>query len=226
MHWEAELAESQAGMSSDVQLPWSHYLTVYSGERDESSTGRSRIRVNQSDLGVLHRELGTVFEPSWANFVIAYRQYGPATQTGEATDASSLSVDLSKPPQRIIASPLELIGVQVAVPTDNPDKKLLVASPFPDDPGQMREYLPKLMDLVTVRDGMPITGRVNINLADRDVLMGVPGIDTALAERILSARSLVPLSDPSRQHGGLAVDGRPCRPPAIAGLGGLDHHAR
>jgi hypothetical protein len=107
-------------------------------------------------------------------------------------------VDLSKPPQRIIASPLELIGVRVAIPTDSPDKKQIFASPFPDDPGQMREYLPKLMDLVTVRDATPITGRVNINLADRDVLLGVPGIDTALAERILSARTLVPLGDPSR----------------------------
>ena len=55
----------------------------------------------------------------------------------------------------------------------------------------MRDYLPKLMDQVTVRSGTPIVGRVNINLAERDVLAAIPGFDTALAERVISARTLV-----------------------------------
>ncbi len=197
--WESDLASAESSASSNVSLPWSHYLTVHSGEREESFEGRARILLNKSDLGVLHRELGAVLDPTWASFIVAYRQYGPTTESGEAADASSLSVDLSRPPQRTIQSPLELIGVRVAIPAANPEKKQIFASPFTADPSQMREYLPKLLDLVTVRDGTSIVGRVNINLAEREVLMGVPGIDDALAERIVSGRTLLPLDDSSRR---------------------------
>ena len=55
-------------------------------------------------------------------------------------------------------------------------RKQIFASPLTDDPGQMREYLPKLMDQVTVRSGTPIVGRVNINLAEREVLAAYPRI--------------------------------------------------
>ncbi|MHB8862095.1 MAG: hypothetical protein ACYC6N_06810 [Pirellulaceae bacterium] len=197
--WESDLVSSESGTSSSAALPWSYYLTVYSGEREETYEGEARVLLNQPDLGALHRALVAVLDPSWANFLVAYRQYGPSSESGEAADLASLPIDLSQPPQRMIQSPLELIGVRLAIPTADPEKKQIFASPFTEDPAQMREYLPKLMDLVTVRSGTPITGRVNINLAEREVLMGIPGIDDALAERILSARTLVPLDDPGRQ---------------------------
>ncbi len=96
--WEADLASSRDPRASQrhAQLPWSRCLTVYSGERDESFEGQPRILLNQSDLGALHRELAAVLEPSWANFIVAYRQYGPYSGSEAGTDASSLSVDLSQ----------------------------------------------------------------------------------------------------------------------------------
>ena len=63
------------------------------------------MQFNQSDLGMLHRELSLVLDPNWANFIVAYRQYGPTTETGEAADAASLSVDLSQPPHARSLSP-------------------------------------------------------------------------------------------------------------------------
>ena len=128
------------------------------------------------------------------------------SETG--SDAASLPVDLSKPPQRNIQSPLELVAARVAIPTGERGKKEVFASPFAEDPGQMRDYLPKLMDQVTARSGAPIIGRVNINLAARQVLAAIPGFDTALAERILSARSLVTSDDPARRDAAwLLADG-------------------
>jgi type II secretory pathway component PulK len=181
-------------------LPLCRCLTVYSGERDETYEGRPRIRLNQADLGALHRELAAALEPTWANFIVAYRQYGPYAGSEAAGDPASLPLDLAKPPQRSIQSPLELIGVRIAIPTGEKDKKKIFASPFTDDPARMRDYLPKLMDQVTVRSGVPIIGRVNVNLAPREVLATIPGFDGALAERIISARTLVAADDPARHH--------------------------
>ena len=97
--WEADLASAdprrqlhatQQPRPAAMRSPWCRCLTVYSGERDESFEGRTRILLNQSDLGALHRELSTVLEPSWANFIVAYRQYGPYSGSEAGTDASSL----------------------------------------------------------------------------------------------------------------------------------------
>jgi DNA uptake protein ComE-like DNA-binding protein len=200
--WEEDLAESLGSGShgGESWIPWSHFLTVRSGERDESSEGQPRIVLNQSDLATLHRELGAVFESSWANFVVAYRQYGPYRGRGEGEDAAGLIVDLTQPGERRIRSPLELIDARVAIPDESSERPRIYVSPFTSDPGQMRDYLPKLMDQVTVRSGSPIFGRVNVNQAPREVLMGLPGLDAAIADRIVSARSLLPLDDTGRQH--------------------------
>lgn len=217
--WESDLARDQAETFSDTQIPWAQFLTVRSGERDESADGKPRIQLNQANLGKLQNELSTALEPTWANFIVAYRQFGPYRGSGQAEDPSNLTVDLSKPAKLRIRSPLDLIGVRVAIPDESESAsgpepksrsksrskssakpKMIVSSPFTTDPGQMREFLPKLMDRVTVGNGKPIFGRVNINLAPREVLLGVPDIDSAIVERVLSARNLMSLDDPGRSH--------------------------
>jgi hypothetical protein len=200
--WEEDLIAETGGASGETGEPWARYLTLYSAERDETYDGQSRILINQPDLGSLQRELSLALDAASANFIVLYRQHGPTSATAEGTSAESVAVDLSVPPQRMIASLVELIGVKVSVPTSDPQKPQIVASPFVDEPGQMREYLPRLMDRVTTRSGAPIGGRVNINLAAREVLEGVPGIDTSLAERIISARTLSAGADRSRQTTG------------------------
>lgn len=202
--WEEDLASETPGASGESTRPWAYYLTLYSAERDETFEGQPRILVNQPDLGALQRELSQVLDAAAANFIVLYRQYGPtpAAATGtsaEGTSAESVAVDLSVPPQRMIGSLVELMGVNVAVPTSDPQKPQIVASPFVDDPSQMRDYLPRLMDAVTTRSGAPISGRVNVNVAEREVLKGVPGIDESLAERIISSRSLSGGGDQERQ---------------------------
>jgi hypothetical protein len=197
--WESDLADQEATMAGTVAeaLPWSHYLTVYSGERDESREGRPRIQLNQAQLGPLHSALGEVLPSQWADFIVLYRQFGRYRGSDSAEPAGSHSPDLSLPAKVRIRSQLDLIGAKVAVPIDEKKQKI-IASPFRGEPMQMRDYLPKLMDLTTVRRGKPIYGRVNINLAPREVLLGLPGIDSALVERILSARTLQSGEDTGR----------------------------
>lgn len=199
--WEEDLARSEATAGSDRSaLPWSRYLTLYSGERDETYDGQPRIPLNQPDLGALHRDLGAAFNVNWANFAVAFRQHGPYRGGGEGEDAGQIPLDLSAPPQHTIRSPLELIGVRVAIPQSGGGKPRIFDSPLSDDSVQMRDELPRWMDGVTVIGGAPIYGRVNVNLAPPEVLAGVPGIDAALAQRIVTARRLVALDDPSRRH--------------------------
>jgi type II secretory pathway component PulK len=206
--YEQQLASEQADATSAGMQPWSRYLTVYSAERDEMYDGSPRVRLNQEDLRVLHAELSAIFDTSWANFIVAYRQYGPYRGSGASGDASELPLDLSKPTTRRIRSPLDLIGVRVGIREEDDDqssdgrkkkqKVQVFASPFEPDPGVMREYLPKLMDSVTVGSGSPLRGRVNIQMAPPEVLSALPGVDMAIADRIVSARSMLSDGDQYR----------------------------
>ncbi len=203
--WETDLTRTDAAAPASAaldagELPWCRFLTVYSGERDESYAGRPRIQLNQADLRALHRELSVAFEPAWANFIVAYRQFGPSAGGTTAVEASALVIDFSLPPKVTIASPVELISAQVTMPGETDDKKLLLTSPLADDPVQLRDYLPNLMDLVTVGSGAPRLGRINIQLAEREVLLAIPGFDSSLAERTISARTLVSSADAGRRH--------------------------
>ena len=142
-------------------------------------------------------------------------------------DATELSVDLSRPAQHQIGSPLELLDAQVAVPEEgqggNGERKVTVyKSPFTSEPGRMGQYLPGFMDAVTVGSGSPIYGRINVNLAPSEVLAALPGIDTAMADRIASSRSMSSSEDPKYRHAvWLLVEGVVDRDTMIR----LDKHA-
>lgn len=271
---EEKFAKQDTAFAADDAAPWCRYLTVHSGERDEAYDGSSRIKLNQTDVAALHGELSAAFNPTWANFIVAYRQYGPHSDSGGGDvggsgggsgsqqssmssgragrppsaggrggsrrsrgrrpgsgsgtgsgsgsssgsngagaesesqvvrDASELSVDLSRPAEHKIDSPLELIDARVAIPRDqqNGDDESEVEvyeSPFRSDPGQMEQHLPRFMDGVTVGNGSPIYGRINVNLAPPEVLAALPEVDPALADRIVSARGMASADDPKYRH--------------------------
>lgn len=53
----------------------------------------------------------------------------------------------------------------------------------------MASYLPTLMDACTVIDTEIIPGRINVNQAPREILLGIPGMTEEIVDEILSARS-------------------------------------
>jgi type II secretory pathway component PulK len=180
---------------------WSAYLTLYSAEKNVRSDGQPRIDLNQEDLQQLHDQLVEVFSEEWADFIVAYRLYGPTTQSGttEPEAASDLELDLSQSPKAKFQQVLDLIGATVQLPQQGGQQggqqsgqntpQRTIASPFANDVLSMATYLPLLSDTCTAVAVDVIPGRINVNTAPREILLGVPGMSEEIVDQILSSRS-------------------------------------
>jgi type II secretory pathway component PulK len=68
---------------------WASYLTIWSRELNVDSQGNPRIYINGSDLQSLYDQLNTVVGTDLANYIIAYRLYGPASSGGPGSGGNS-----------------------------------------------------------------------------------------------------------------------------------------
>lgn len=173
-----------------IPIGWRNYLTWNGGSRNESFSGRPRIHLNQADLQNLHRELLDVWPADWANFVVLYRQFGPAGPSGGSgeIDAASATLDFSVAGSVPIRSPVELIGVSILLHSGGDSANRRIASPFRREMVQSSDYLGKILDDVTTGDGATYEGRIDITDAPVEVLLAVPGLERELAERIVAQR--------------------------------------
>lgn len=193
---------------------WASYLTLYSAERNTNVDGIPRININGDDLEALQAELSEVFSDEWTNFILAYRLYGPSEDGGggnnETVSADSLELDLTQEPRGTFNQVLDLIGARVTISqqgeqgsgnSGNQNQQQIVESPFASDFLTMASYLPTLMDNVTTLDAETIPGRININQAPYEILLGIPGMEEEMAEQIINLRAaaLEP-GDTSRSH--------------------------
>jgi type II secretory pathway component PulK len=101
--------------SSMTPVAWQRFLTWHSGERNESQAGEPRVYLNEPDLRHLHRQLLSIWPAEWANFVIAYRQYGPSASTSTASSngqvaAGQWSPDFGVPGSHAFTSVLDLLS--------------------------------------------------------------------------------------------------------------------
>ena len=178
------------GAPSDSGPPWADYLTLHSGERNQSADGQPRIFVNQSDLGRLHRQLVEALDPELANFTVAVRQFGPTSSGSSAAPASSFSLDLSIPASHNIESLLDLIDTAVEIPTGDNEKARTFSSPLHSGSGDLHARVTQFLDHCTISPETTLTGRINVTTAPREVLLGIPDLDAALVDRILTARGV------------------------------------
>jgi hypothetical protein len=96
---------------------------------------------------------------------------------------------------------LDVVGAQVQVTFSGATQPVIVESPFLGIPAMMSDYMSILLDNTTINPAPMIPGRININQAPRVILMGIPGIDPGLVDRILSTRDFEPgVDDPDRRH--------------------------
>jgi hypothetical protein len=86
---------------------------------------------------------------------------------------------------------LDVVGKKVQVQLQGMQVASIIDSPFAV---AETSYLTTLMDNLTVDSRQVISGRVNINQAPTAVLMGIPGMTSDLADRIISLRT----SDPAK----------------------------
>ncbi len=180
------IAEKKNVDLSEKNIPWNMLLTVFSAERDSDPQGRPRISLNEPNLEFLHRELTRFVGRPTADFVICFRQFGPASATKiKTTDAqakASVRPDFNVPARFQFKTPLDLLGGAVLLPN-----KTLVQSPYSDDKNISPDLL-KFLDFVSTAPSTIITGRVNINEAPTPVLEAIPGLSPADVQRIVSAR--------------------------------------
>ena len=180
---------------------WSAFLTVSSRETNLRANGEHRINVNGGSLDELKQKLTAAFDEKVAEFVIAFRTYGPsakkpngeqqnATQgenqvqpSGEGTAADSA---------REIRSLYELIGAEVTVPG-----KQTLQSPWSSEPSSIQRQLPELLEKLTVSSETHIDGRININQARREILLGVPGITQQIADAIINSQAMLLRNTPT-----------------------------
>lgn len=174
--------------SSQEHRPWEHYLTIHSSERNESFNGRPRIDINAADLVRLHSELSTRVSNAVADFVVLYRQFGPG-RGGRRTPLADAVVDFTLPGKFKFSSELDLVGATVTLPGGRTAWQRF-DSPLGSNRSGWAGQLEYLMDQITVDPRPVIEGRINIDEAPREVLLAIPGMDPATADRILAARFL------------------------------------
>jgi len=94
-----------------------------------------------------------------------------------------------------IVSIWALIGAQATVSINGANKTL--TSPWPADANQLKAVLPKLLDTLSTSNDEFLDGRININQARREILLGIPGLDEDLVEKIIAAQKLDSNGQPS-----------------------------
>ncbi|MCU0872435.1 MAG: general secretion pathway protein GspK [Pirellulaceae bacterium] len=146
--FQVDAGESQAAAanptgSSEDSLPWARLMTVTGAERNLTFAGKPRIHLNERDLKRLHAQLTETLDQPWADFVIAYRQFGPSADSTASPpakearrmrapqnrnrsrklrssqgQAAESPLDLSAPARFEIECVLDLVGVTVMLPTE------------------------------------------------------------------------------------------------------------
>jgi DNA uptake protein ComE-like DNA-binding protein len=186
---------------ASTQLGWAPFLTLISKERNVNGAGEPRINLNQEDLQTLYDQLTErLGNDTWASYIIAYRQNGPATGSGQAREWQAMSVDFTKPGNTKFGQVLDLIGSKVQV-SGGQGGNQLYDSPFSGEILAMGVYLPLLLDNVAASDTPVLPGRLNVNQAPKNLLLAVPGMTEEILNEILSRRT--PEADvnrPIRRH--------------------------
>ncbi len=198
---EATLAEAQRRdpQSNSGQFGWAAFLTLHSAQGQRSSTGDPKIDLNSGDVKALYDQLVRAFEPEWATFIVAYRQFGPYLGPAASASGEPLPPDFTRAPIFRITNVLDLIAVRVQVQQPNIDPFVLPC-PFENNRAQMQEYLPRLMDQTTVTPD-PVVGAIDVNEAPREVLLAVPALPAGLVEDIIAKRAREPgVVDETKRH--------------------------
>ncbi len=187
-----------------LALGWSSLLTTTAREVNLRADGEEKIHLMQDLLTELYDALEEEFDGATASFVVAYRMYGstedpatgdwPVSGTGdEAPDPVTRGdLNLARGSRREIGSIYDLIGVTVTANEEgeNGEQTLTFESPWNAGPGDMVTYLPTLLDSVSVSEDPFINGRISVNQARREVLLGVPQMTEEMVDEILAARAV------------------------------------
>lgn len=191
---------------------WASFLTLHSRESNLRSDGSEKIDLNQSLLTELYDLLEEEFDADIAQFITAYRLKGSTNiekldsgnstgdvltdeelQKGAQTVAGALfgggdgtitrgGLDLAEGASYQFYSIYDLIDAEVEVEVNG--EMTTLTSPWTSNAADLTENLPILFDAFTLGDAEFIDGRINVNQAPYEVLLGLPDMPPELASRI------------------------------------------
>ncbi|MEK6236695.1 MAG: general secretion pathway protein GspK, partial [Planctomycetales bacterium] len=180
---------------------WANYLTLHSMEANLTPDGSPRIDLNGEDLEQLHEDLEDVLNDEWATFIVAFRQGGPHSGSDPPQSIGGAKLDYNQSAKYQFQTILDLVGEDTQARVAGEDQPIVLKSPFPDSPLLMNSFLPILADYVTVNPSPIVPGRININQAPKAILLGIPGFDETIVDKLLSVReSETPDDKTHRRH--------------------------
>jgi len=197
-----------------LDLGFRDYFTVSSRERNTLVSGDPRLNINNGIIAEMFDLLEENFDTDTAIFVTAYRLNGDLNAdaeaqgmltieqqqlvdwiakniaNGELGEVTRAGIDLSSPPQASFRSLYDLIDAKVEVEIEGSLQTL--DSPWrSDDPAGLLEQMLVLEENLTWINDDYFDGRININMASFDVLMGIPEMTESLADEIIASRPAV-----------------------------------
>lgn len=191
---EETIGTNVSGVEAEMYLGWANYMTLYSTESNLTGEGLPRINVNADDLEQLYDDLKSSFDNEWANFIIFYRcateepSTEPPPDTAVIHNASILQPDFDVlESKRKFNSIIDMVMTFVDL-SEFDDENLTSFAASPVQLMNMGFTMPTLMASLTTFEGLTIPGRINIMQAPRVILMGIPGIDEDIVDRIISQR--------------------------------------
>ena len=181
------------------------------GEREGDGEGETGSDRSEASDGRDDEEVGNSDEESRSESDERERGGGEDRESGESAEAGSEEsedamrdgLDLSRGGQHEIKSLYDLIDREVEIEADEEagTEAKTLTSPW-TSAGILTDY-PMLLDLFALSEKPSIVGRVNVNEARYEVLMGLPGMTEQIADNIVGARGSVSggavAADPSRQ---------------------------
>jgi type II secretory pathway component PulK len=173
-------AVNSSNSDGSINLGWAPYLTIYSKESNQSSSGQAKIDLTQSDLKTLYNSLESAIGQDWATFIVAFRQSSGYTKKGSTTNRKTISPSQYQIDFEQKAGSAKLTTVLDLIAEDNQElvvrsggQQVALESPFPNAPLLSSTFLPKLLDNCTVGSSGTTIPRVNVNLASKPVLAAV-----------------------------------------------------
>lgn len=108
---------------------------------------------------------------------------------GDGEPVTRGGMDLSQGPSVTVESLYELVDAEVVAQMDSGIQETLT-SPWTSDASSLRDAFTLLLDTVTTYPGDSIDGRININQARREVLLGIPDIEVQLVDSIIASQQI------------------------------------
>ncbi len=204
--------ESQPDDNADgiLDAGWREYFTASSKERNTTAEGDKKININGTILTELFDEIEEAFDTETATFIIAYRLKGnvnadPATVESFTVDQKELAqaiannlatgdtsitragMDLTQVPECSFRSIYDVIDAQVEV--DINDAPQTLVSPWTS--ANLLDKMPEFEESFTHVDDAFIDGRININIARREVLLAIPDMTETIADTIVDERPAI-----------------------------------